>query len=235
MVRHVDIRPGRVSACPSRKSPAELIALDSPVLAGEVSCPGWTHHLEFLRLRLYGRCGSLRFRCSILQAIAMLTGSRCDPRARWPWYRRSVAPLTHQHRSVRVEWWRHSVAAALVARQTGKGLSVDFRATRAALLVPWRRATCTLRRSSARLSQPGRAVLHARGRTRSSRVVERGDAVLPVGETIQSGVALRGQVLRGSSLGAFRRIHFPQGSHGGGIRGRLHQPALPLKIPGVHR
>jgi HD-like signal output (HDOD) protein len=100
------------------KEVARLIALD-PVLSGEV--------LRLANSGLYGRRFEVR---SILQAIAMLgagiIGEVAVTAALWRGLPRRTAPFVR-------EWWRHSIAAALVARDSGENLSVDLAYTAALL------------------------------------------------------------------------------------------------------
>jgi len=102
----------------SFKEIARLIALD-PVLTGEV--------LRLANSGLYGRRYEVR---SVLQAIAMLgvgsLGQIAVTAALW----RGLPRLPHSY--VR-EWWRHSIAAALVARQSAEDPSRDFAYTAALL------------------------------------------------------------------------------------------------------
>jgi HD-like signal output (HDOD) protein len=100
------------------KEVARLIALD-PVLAGEV--------LRLANSGLYGRRFEVR---SVLQAITML-GTKVLSQvtmtaALWRGLPRRSAPFVR-------EWWRHSIAAALVARQGYRDVSPDFAYTAALL------------------------------------------------------------------------------------------------------
>jgi HD-like signal output (HDOD) protein len=102
----------------SFKEVARLIALD-PVLVGEV--------LRLANSGLYGR----RFEvCSVLQAIAMLGSAKVSQivvtAALWRALPQRTAPFVR-------DWWRHSIAAALAARQSGKDPSMDFAYTAALL------------------------------------------------------------------------------------------------------
>lgn len=100
------------------KEVARLITLD-PVLAGEV--------LRLANSGLYGRRFEVR---SVLQAIAMLgtgiLGQIAITAALWRGLPRRTAPFVRG-------WWRHSIAAALVARDTTKNSSPDFAYTAALL------------------------------------------------------------------------------------------------------
>lgn len=95
----------------SFKAAARLIALD-PVLAGEV--------LRLANSGLYGRRQQV---CSILHAIAMLGIGKLSQiaatAALWRGLPNRSAPFVR-------EWWRHSIAAAFVARECGQGLDMDF-------------------------------------------------------------------------------------------------------------
>jgi HD-like signal output (HDOD) protein len=102
----------------SFKDMSSLIALD-PVLAGEV--------LRLANSGLYGR----RFEVhSILSAIALLGIGKLSQMvvtvALWRGLQSRTRPFVR-------EWWRHSIAAALVARQTSKEVGVDFAYTAALL------------------------------------------------------------------------------------------------------
>jgi len=92
------------------KEIAGLIALD-PVLAGEV--------LRLANSGLYGRW--LRV-SSLLEAIARLGTGRLSQvaitAALWRGLPRKTAPFVR-------EWWRHSIAAALLAQQCGQDLPTD--------------------------------------------------------------------------------------------------------------
>ena len=100
------------------KEIARLITLD-PVLAGEV--------LRLANSGLYGRW--LRV-SSLLEAIARLGTGRLSQvaitAALWRGLPRRTAPFVR-------EWWRHSIAAALLAQQCGQGLSTDHAYTAALL------------------------------------------------------------------------------------------------------
>ncbi len=102
----------------SFKEVAGLIALD-PVLAGEV--------LRLANSGLYGRRVEVR---SILQAIALLGMGMLSQiamtAALWRGLPRRTAPFVRA-------WWRHSVAAALVARKSSQELSEDSAYTAALL------------------------------------------------------------------------------------------------------
>jgi HD-like signal output (HDOD) protein len=102
----------------SFKEVARLIALD-PVLAGEV--------LRLANSGLYGRWVEVR---SILSAIALLGCGRLSQialtAALWRGLPRRTAPFIR-------DWWRHSIAAALIARQNSEDLSKDFAYTAALL------------------------------------------------------------------------------------------------------
>ena len=100
------------------KEIAGLIALD-PVLAGEV--------LRLANSGLYGRW--LRV-SSLLEAIARLGTGRLSQvaitAALWRGLPRKTAPFVR-------EWWRHSIAAALLAQQCGQDLLTDHAYTAALL------------------------------------------------------------------------------------------------------
>lgn len=100
------------------KEIAGLIALD-PVLAGEV--------LRLANSGLYGRW--LRV-SSLLEAIARLGTGRLSQvaitAALWRGLPRKTAPFVR-------EWWRHSIAAALIAQQCGQDPSSDHAYTAALL------------------------------------------------------------------------------------------------------
>lgn len=100
------------------KEIAGLIALD-PVLAGEV--------LRLANSGLYGRW--LRV-SSLLEAIARLGTGRLSQvaitAALWRGLPRKTAPFVR-------EWWRHSIAAALLAQQCGQEFSTDHAYTAALL------------------------------------------------------------------------------------------------------
>jgi HD-like signal output (HDOD) protein len=100
------------------KEIAGLIALD-PVLAGEV--------LRLANSGLYGRW--LRV-SSLLEAIARLGTGRLSQvaitAALWRGLPRKTAPFVR-------EWWRHSIAAALLAQQCGQDLPTDHAYTAALL------------------------------------------------------------------------------------------------------
>jgi HD-like signal output (HDOD) protein len=100
------------------KEVARLIALD-PVLTGEV--------LRLANSGLYGRRFEVR---SVLQAIALLgTGILSQiamTAALWSGLPRRTAPFVRA-------WWRHSIAAALAARQSCQDLPMDFAYTAALL------------------------------------------------------------------------------------------------------
>jgi HD-like signal output (HDOD) protein len=95
----------------SFKEVARLIALD-PVLAGEV--------LRLANSGLYGR----RFVevSSVLQAIALLGSAKLShiavTAALWRGLPHRTAPFVRS-------WWRHSIAAAFIARQSGDDPSMD--------------------------------------------------------------------------------------------------------------
>ena len=92
------------------KEIAKLIALD-PVLAGEV--------LRIANSGLYGRW--LRV-SSLLEAIARLGTARLSQiaitAALWRGLPRRTAPFVR-------EWWRHSIASALIAQECGQDLPTD--------------------------------------------------------------------------------------------------------------
>ena len=100
------------------KEIARLIALD-PVLAGEV--------LRLANSGLYGRW--LRVN-SLFEAIARLGTGRLSQvaitAALWRGLPRRTAPFVR-------EWWRHSIAAALLAQQCGQDLPSDHAYTAALL------------------------------------------------------------------------------------------------------
>jgi HD-like signal output (HDOD) protein len=100
------------------KEIAGLIALD-PVLAGEV--------LRLANSGLYGRW--LRV-SSLLEAIARLGTGRLSQiaitAALWRGLPRRTAPFVR-------EWWRHSIAAALLGQQCGQELPTDHAYTAALL------------------------------------------------------------------------------------------------------
>lgn len=100
------------------KEIARLIALD-PVLAGEV--------LRMANSGLYGRW--LRV-SSLLEAIARLGTGRLSQvaitAALWRGLPRKTAPFVR-------EWWRHSIAAALLAQQCGEDVPGDHAYTAALL------------------------------------------------------------------------------------------------------
>lgn len=100
------------------KEIAGLIALD-PVLAGEV--------LRLANSGLYGRW--LRV-SSLLEAIARLGTGRLSQvaitAALWRGLPRRTAPFVR-------EWWRHSIAAALIAQEYGQDSSTDHAYTAALL------------------------------------------------------------------------------------------------------
>ena len=102
----------------SFKEIARLIALD-PVLASEV--------LRLANSGLYGR--SLRV-SSLLEAIARLGTGRLGQvaitAALWRGLPRRTAPFVR-------EWWRHSIAAALLAQQCAPDLPTDHAYTAALL------------------------------------------------------------------------------------------------------
>ncbi len=102
----------------SFKEIARLIALD-PVLAGEV--------LRLANSGLYGRW--LRIG-SLLEAIARLGTGRLSQvaitAALWRGLPRRTAPFVR-------EWWRHSIAAALLAQQCTQDLPTDHAYTAALL------------------------------------------------------------------------------------------------------
>jgi HD-like signal output (HDOD) protein len=102
----------------SFKEVARLIALD-PVLAGEV--------LRLANSGLYGRTFEVS---SILQAIAMLGSTKISQIAvtavLWRGLPHRTAPFVR-------DWWRHSIAAALVARRSGNDFSLDTAYTAALL------------------------------------------------------------------------------------------------------
>jgi len=100
------------------KEVARLIGLD-PALTGEV--------LRLANSGLYGRQFEV---CSIRHAIAMLglgTISQITTTAAlWRGLRRRGSPFMK-------DWWRHSIAAALIARHSSKDLGPDFAYTAALL------------------------------------------------------------------------------------------------------
>ena len=102
----------------SYKDISRLIALD-PVMAGEV--------LRLANSGLYGRRAEVR---SVMTAIAMLGLGKISQivmtAALWRGLPRRTSPFVR-------DWWRHSVAAALIARETHKDLPMDFAYTAALL------------------------------------------------------------------------------------------------------
>src|SRR5208282_3665181 len=95
----------------SFKEVARLIALD-PVLAGEV--------LRLANSGLYGRRVEVD---SVLCAIAILGCGRLSQiavtAALWRGLRHRSVPFVR-------DWWRHSVATALIARHSSEAKSKDF-------------------------------------------------------------------------------------------------------------
>jgi HD-like signal output (HDOD) protein len=99
----------------SFKEVARLIALD-PILAGEV--------LRLANSGLYGRRFEVR---SVLQAIALLGIGRINQlavtAALWRGLPRRTSPFVR-------EWWRHSIASALIAQRCNQdgssGITGDF-------------------------------------------------------------------------------------------------------------
>jgi HD-like signal output (HDOD) protein len=102
----------------SFKEISRLIALD-PVLAGQV--------LRMANSGLYGRWVEVS---SLLEAIARLGTGRLGQiavtAALWRGLPRRTAPFVR-------DWWRHSVAAALVAQQCSQGVPKDIAYTSALL------------------------------------------------------------------------------------------------------
>ena len=102
----------------SFKEIARLLALD-PVLAGEV--------LRLANSGLYGRWLKVS---SLLEAIARLGTGRLSQvaitAALWRGLPRRTAPFVR-------EWWRHSIASALLAQQFGQDLHTDDAYTAALL------------------------------------------------------------------------------------------------------
>jgi HD-like signal output (HDOD) protein len=100
------------------KEVARLITLD-PVLSGEV--------LRLANSGLYGRRFEVR---SVLQATAMLgtgiLGQIAVTAALWRGLPRRTAPFVR-------DWWRHSIAAALVARDSCRDTAPDLAYTAALL------------------------------------------------------------------------------------------------------
>jgi len=102
----------------SLKEVAQLIALD-PVLAGQV--------LGLANSGLYGRRYGVH---SILTATALLGVGKLSQivttAALWRGLPHRTAPFVR-------DWWRHSIAAALIAQQSSKELALDFGYTAALL------------------------------------------------------------------------------------------------------
>ncbi len=102
----------------SFKEVSDLIALD-PVLAGEV--------LRLANSGLYGRRFEVR---SILTAIAILGVGKLSQIAvtavLWRGLPRRTSPFVR-------DWWRHSIAGALVARRASEDVHTDFAYTAALL------------------------------------------------------------------------------------------------------
>jgi HD-like signal output (HDOD) protein len=102
----------------SFKEVSDLIALD-PVLAGEV--------LRLANSGLYGRRFEVR---SILTAIAILGVGKLSQIAvtavLWRGLPRRASPFVR-------DWWRHSIAGALVARRASEDVHTDFAYTAALL------------------------------------------------------------------------------------------------------
>lgn len=102
----------------SFKDAARLIALD-PILAAEV--------LRMANSGLYGRRCEVR---SILTAIAMVGTGKLSQIvvtvALWRGLQGRAVPFVR-------DWWRHSIAAALIAQRSSKEVSVDFAYTAALL------------------------------------------------------------------------------------------------------
>ena len=104
----------------SFKELARLITLD-PVLAGEV--------LRLANSGLYGRRFEVR---SVLHAIAMLGFEKLTQIAVTAALWRGLPRARRTAPFVR-DWWRHSIAAALIARASSKELPLDFAYTAALL------------------------------------------------------------------------------------------------------
>jgi len=102
----------------SFKEVSRLIALD-PALAGEV--------LRLANSGLYGRRVEVR---SVLTAIGMLGLGKLSQivttATLWRGLSRRTSPFVR-------DWWRHSIASALIARQTSKDMGLDFAYTAALL------------------------------------------------------------------------------------------------------
>jgi HD-like signal output (HDOD) protein len=102
----------------SFKEIARLIELD-PALTGKV--------LQLANSGLYGRQFEV---CSVLQAIAMLgtgtLGQITMTAALWRGLPRRNTPFVR-------DWWRHSIAAALIARHSSMDIWMDFSYTAALL------------------------------------------------------------------------------------------------------
>jgi HD-like signal output (HDOD) protein len=102
----------------SYKEVAKLVALD-PVLAGEV--------LRLANSGFYGRRFEVR---SVLNAIALLGFGKITQiavtAALWRGLPRRTAPFVK-------DWWRHSIAAALIARHSSDAPGTDFAYTAALL------------------------------------------------------------------------------------------------------
>jgi HD-like signal output (HDOD) protein len=102
----------------SFKEIARLITLD-PIQAAEV--------LRLANSGLYGRRVEVR---SVLHAIAMLGFGKLSQiavtAALWRGVPTRTAPFVR-------EWWRHNIAAALIAKECGRGRSVDSAYTAALL------------------------------------------------------------------------------------------------------
>jgi HD-like signal output (HDOD) protein len=102
----------------SFKEVARLIALD-PVLAGQV--------LRLANSGLYGRRSEV---CSVLQAISFLgmktLSQTAVTAALWRGLARRTTPFVRA-------WWRHSIAAALIAQHTTQNSPVDLAYTAALL------------------------------------------------------------------------------------------------------
>jgi HD-like signal output (HDOD) protein len=102
----------------SFKEIARLIAID-PALAGEV--------MQLANSGLYGRRAEVR---SVMTAIAILGLGKISQivmtAALWRGLPRRTSAFVR-------DWWRHSIAAALIARESRKDLGLDFAYTAALL------------------------------------------------------------------------------------------------------